>query len=387
MARFVPGDADELVALLRERPDESPPLLPTGGGRRAGGDVSAETGPVDVLSTAGLRGVHALRPRDLTVTVGAGTRVADLRDTLREEGLWLAISGTGLDRSVGGLVAAAAWDPLDAARGDLRRQLLACETVTWAGEPARWGRAVLKDVAGYGMTRAVAGSWGTLGVVHAATFRLWPAPEADRLVTLRPADGDHVALAGRTAVSALDADVRPDAATWRWRAGEDDGEAVVEVRLLGSEHSVELREERLRRWAGEHGAEAGSSRPTAGAGGPLRGDADGRDRGVSRVALTPGRRALGDTVGSLVHDLPDLVLRAEADLLGGRVRCRYRRDGGASLRRLLDAVGDAPVRVERGSAEEIAAAAARRPENVVRLEARVRDALSGRPRHWLADYV
>lgn len=415
MARHTPADADELAALLAGRADDAPPLLATGrpadsGDGGAAADVSAETSPVDVLSTARMAGLVEVRPRDLTVTVEAGTRVADLLHALADRSLWCALAGTALERSVGGLVAAAPWGPLDASHGDLRRQLLACELVTHDGERVRWGRAVLKDVAGYGMTRAVAGAWGTVGVVHRATLRLWPAPEEDRVVPLVAGEGDAVALAARVAGSDLDARVRPDAATW---SAGGAGATTLELRLLGTSGSVEEREERLRAWAPEVGAEAGAARaseptesrasapaePRAGGadGGPAAGAHD-RDRSVGRVALATGRRDLGAVLRRLRREMGDDLLRTEADLLGGRLRCAYRRtdDGGtvtgeasppAAFRRLLDAAGDVPVRVERGSAAEISAAAERRSAGARRLEERVREALGGRPRHWLADYV
>lgn len=402
MARHAPADADELAVLLADRPEDAPPLLATGrpveaeGGSRAG-DVSAQTPSVDVLSTARMAGVVEVRPRDLTVTVEAGARVRELLDALADRGLWCALAGTALERSVGGLVAAAPWGPLDASHGDLRRQLLACEVVTHDGERVRWGRAVLKDVAGYGMTRVVAGSWGTLGVVHRATFRLWPAPASDRLVPLDGEEGDLAALAGRIADSDLDAEVRPDAVLWRIGPS---GEETIEVRLIGTAGSVDLREERLRRWAAERGARAGEGRPWEREAAPSReprpresGASWPRDLRHGRTSLAPGRgnvAAVGDRV---LRGLGDRSARLEADLLGGRLRVEYRRraelggDDGDAFRRLLEAAGDVPVRVERGTEAEIERAEARRSDGVRRLERRVREALSGRPRHWLSAYL
>lgn len=405
MARHAPADADELAALLADRPEDAPPLLATGrpveaeDGSQAA-DVSAETPPVDLLSTARMAGVVEVRPRDLTVTVGAGTRVPELLDALAERSLWCALGGTALERSVGGLVAAAPWGPLDASHGDLRRQLLACELVTWAGERVRWGRAVLKDVAGYGMTRAVAGSWGTLGVMHRATFRLWPAPASDRLVPLHAEEGGLAALAGRIAVSDLDAEVRPDAVLWRIGPS---GEETIEVRLIGTTGSVDLREERLRRWAAERDARAGEGRSWEREAAPSREPAASwpRDLRHARVALAPGRGDVAALADRVLRGLVDRSVRLEADLLGGRLRVEYRRragggdddggeegaDGGDAFRRLLEAAGDAPVRVERGTAAEIERADARRSDGVRRLERRVREALSGRPRHWLSAHL
>ena len=138
----------------------------------------AEAPRAAVISTSRLADIVSFRPRDLTIEVGTGMRMKDLLHFVEEHNLWLPASGPGLERSVGGWVSAASPGAWDARFGPVRRQLLGCRMVTPAGQPLTWGRAVMKNVAGYDVPRLMAGSRGRLGVMTSVTLRLWPRPVA-----------------------------------------------------------------------------------------------------------------------------------------------------------------------------------------------------------------
>lgn len=390
---LIPGSPDELASMVAGRADREGPLLatgapgPTGTARRR-----PEAEGATVFSTSGLEGALDLRARDLTVAADAGTRIADLQRALAEEDLWLAIGGPSLDRSVGGAVAAASPGPWDRSYGDLARQLLSCRVVTWRGTRARWGRAVMKDVAGYGTTRPAAGSFGRLGVLHRAAFRVWPAPEASAALELTSREGDPLAAAGRLAASDFGARARPDALRWSRSPAPGRGEGRLEAWLIGSSASVQARRARLEETAAEHGIEAGEVRtgldPSEAAPGAAGGE---RPIGVGVAVLRPGRRAFEPTARRAAEALGEAGTAVAGYPLRGVLRCTYRRAEASTppepLGRLLAAVGDVPVRIERGSAGELAAARARRPQGARRLERRVLEALEGRPRHWLSGYL
>lgn len=427
MDRLTPADPEELADVLARRPADGRPLLPTGAGGTppAVRDAAAEEA-ADVLSTASLAGLRELRPRDLTVAAGAGTRVADLLAALAGEGVWVPLGGPALGMSAGGLAAAAPAGPFDQSYGDLKRQLLACSLAGWDGQLLRWGRAVMKDVAGYSMVRSVTGAFGRTGVLHRTTFRLWPAPETMARPAVAPGDGDAdpdaLTAGGALATSDADASVRPDAAVWSWSPDGPDG-GRLEVRLVGTEASVTLRLEKLREWTAGRGGGLEGGEPEAfdplAAGGATGATEDdegppipglpaagaARDPGVSLVAIRTGRGGFAETTRRVRRALGERAVGLEAYPMAGHLRCAYRRDdpdprptsesdgpaGGpdpsGALARLLEAAGDAPVRIERGSAAELAAADARRSEGARRLEARVLEELEGRPRHWLSAYV
>jgi FAD/FMN-containing dehydrogenase len=384
---LIPGDREELVQVLRGPPRPDRPLLATGAPApppeiRTAPDLP----PVDVVSTSAMAGILELRARDLTVTVGAGTRVDDLLGELRDEGTWIPLPDATPAPSVGGLLAGAWPGAFDESHGDVRRQVLACEMVTWDGRPARWGRGVMKNVAGYGLTRAVAGALGRLGVVHRVTLRLWPAPEMDRTAALTAEeDADALELAGRATSGDLDARVRPDALTWRGRPGAPPDGGSLEVRLVGAADSVELRLEKLRGWASGHGARVGDAAAT-----PARpsGEGDARPLDVAVAWVAPGRRGFVPTSRALLAAVGDRLVAARGFPLAGRLRLAWSQgDGTEGVEELLRSAGDAPVTLQRGSAEALEAAADRREPAATRLEDRVVDALGGRPRHWLSGYL
>lgn len=393
---LIPDTPDELAALVAERARDADPELPllatgtpgpTEAARRMAGAEDAV-----VLSTAGLAGEPDLRPRDLTASVPAGLRLGDLQRTLADEGLWLAAGGPALRRSAGGAVAAGAAGPWDLSFGDLGRQLLACRLVTWSGTRARWGRAVMKDVAGYGTTRAVLGSFGRLGVLHRAVFRVWPRPETSRALELVPADGDDLAAAARLAGSDLDDRVRPDALRWERTAG-DAAAVPIEAWLVGPEASVAGRADRLADVAGELGLRVQGERRGLDLADPAGGREErdpgaGRDAGVSVAELRPGRGEFGIVLRRAVEAMGNAAVRWTGHPLAGVLRCAWRTDDPpAAAERLLSAAGDAPVRLLRGTARELAATDDRRPEAALALEERVLEALEGRPRHWLSAWL
>jgi hypothetical protein len=126
---------------------------------------------------------------------------------------------------------------------------------------------------------------------------------------------------------------------------------------------------------------------------------------VSLVAVRTGRSGFAEAARRARRALGERAVGLEAYPMAGHLRCAYRRDdpdprptpesdgpsGGpdpsGAFARLLEAVGDASVRIERGSAAELAAADARRSERARRLEARVLEELEARPRYWLSAYV
>lgn len=399
MEWLIPDTSEEMTSRLADRSEAGGPTLATGAPAPAR-EARTLPGAADatVVSTARLAGEPDVRPGDLTVIAEAGLRVADLQRELAGRGLWLALGGPASRASVGGAVALGGAGPWDLSFGDLSRQLLACELTTWQGTPARWGRAVMKDVAGYGTTRAVVGSFDRLGVLRRAAFRVWPAPEAATALELATGGEDPLELAGRAASSDLEAAVRPDALVWRRAPDRDPDVDRLEAWLVGPESSVAVRRERLGDWLEKRGGAVTGERadfdPISSLDGAGRTE---RDPGVSVVVLRPGRKDFEAVARAADGALGGASMSTTGYPLAGVLRCTYRRVGGGAdegeageprpLADLAGAVGETPVRVERGSAPELAFAAGRRPEALRRLERRVIEALEGRRRHWLSGYL
>jgi glycolate oxidase FAD binding subunit len=124
-------------------------------------------------------------PGDLTLTARAGTTLAEIDRVTRAERQWLAIDPFGgAGATIGATVATASAGPLAHAFGLPRDNVLGLEFVTGTGVVVRGGGRVVKNVAGFDLTRLLVGSWGTLGVITEVTVRLRALPDVDATVAL-----------------------------------------------------------------------------------------------------------------------------------------------------------------------------------------------------------
>ncbi|HTE45690.1 MAG TPA: FAD-binding protein [Gemmatimonadaceae bacterium] len=137
------------------------------------------------LTTSDDAGITEYVPGDLTLTARAGTSLGEIRDATTAHGQWLALDPFGSDEgTLGATVATGSAGPLRTFFGSPRDLLLGVEFVTGAGVVARGGGRVVKNVAGFDLSRLFAGSWGTLGVITEVTLRLHARPEADESIAI-----------------------------------------------------------------------------------------------------------------------------------------------------------------------------------------------------------
>ena len=139
----------------------------------------------DQLDLRGLDGPAEHEPTELVVTAPAGMGVAALEAQLAEHGQCLAFEPPhfGPGSTVGGMVAAGLSGPARARAGSLRDHLLGVSLLSGSGELMHFGGKVIKNVAGYDVSRVIAGSLGTLGIVVQASLKVLPRPETQ--TTLR----------------------------------------------------------------------------------------------------------------------------------------------------------------------------------------------------------
>lgn len=173
-------EASRLLALANERGLK---VVPVGSGTKQ--DRGAAPTTCDILLQLGrISGVIEHAAGDMTVTVRAGTLLTDLQSELAAKGQFLAIDPP-VPGTVGGLIATADSGPRRQRYGSLRDMSLGVTFVRADGTVARAGGKVVKNVAGYDITKLLTGSLGTLGVIVEATFRLYPIPPASATVALR----------------------------------------------------------------------------------------------------------------------------------------------------------------------------------------------------------
>lgn len=163
-------------------------------------DAGRPVAAARTLSLADDRGVVEYVPGDLTLTARAGTTLMELEQVTREHGQWLPLAPWGRpDGTLGATISTATAGPYAAAFGLPRDAVLGVEFVTGTADVVRSGGRVVKNVAGFDLTRLVIGSWGTLGVITEATVRLRSLPQVSRTLTIAPVVATEAALTGLAA--------------------------------------------------------------------------------------------------------------------------------------------------------------------------------------------
>jgi glycolate oxidase FAD binding subunit len=213
-----PGSVEETSELLKFAADEGLAISPRGGGTK----VSLGNPPREldlVLSTARMDDVIEHVPGDQVVRVQAGINLQDLQERLAGSDQMLGIDPpeTRSGATVGGLVAANSSGPRRHRYGTIRDLIIGITVVLSDGTVAKAGGKVVKNVAGYDLSKLFTGSLGTLGVIAECNFRLHPRPEAARTVALEP---ESTQAAGAAAQAVLHAQLVPSAVELHW--GEDE---------------------------------------------------------------------------------------------------------------------------------------------------------------------
>jgi len=153
-----------------------------------GGNTKSFYGEVpqgEPLDTRELAGISSYEPSELVVTVRAGTPLAELEAALADKGQCLPFEPPHFapGTTVGGMVAAGLAGPARAAVGSVRDFVLGASLLNGRGELCSFGGQVMKNVAGYDVSRLVVGSLGLLGVICEVSLKVLPLPPAT--LTLR----------------------------------------------------------------------------------------------------------------------------------------------------------------------------------------------------------
>jgi glycolate oxidase FAD binding subunit len=266
--------------------DSAGTLAVTGAGTAAGWAGTLD--PVDaVLDLGGLTGVIAHNPGDMTVSVRAGTPLRALNAELAEHGQHVALDAARVadGATVGGLLSTGDAGPGALVHGTLRDLVIGATLVLADGTVARSGGHVIKNVAGYDLTKLVHGAYGTLAVVAEVVLRLHPLPRAEATLVLPCALEEAAEHAARL----LGGPFEPAALEWVSDPG------ALLVRVDGRETALPARVEALRENLG----------PAAGA--------DGADAWDGHARLTRG--TVDDTVlrlGVRPSRLPGLLAELPA---------------------------------------------------------------------------
>ena len=217
---------------------------------RGGGSKDFYGEPFDpalpLLDTRVYEGIVSYEPSELVITVKAGTSLADVEATLAAKKQFLAFEPPhyATHSTIGGMVAAGLAGPARACVGGVRDYVLGAHLINGRGEVLEFGGQVMKNVAGYDVSRSLAGSLGTLGLITQVSLKVLPIAHAE--ATLR-FDMDE-ATAIRSCNEWAGQPLPLNASSWV----VDQGQPVLYLRLRGAVAAVESACLRL---ANEAGAE------------------------------------------------------------------------------------------------------------------------------------
>lgn len=189
----------------------------------------------EVLDTRSHRGIVSYDPTELVITARAGTPLMEIAAALDASGQMLPFEPPhlGVGATLGGMVAAGLSGPRRPWAGSVRDYVLGTRVITGHGKHLRFGGEVMKNVAGYDLSRLLAGSFGCLGVLTEVSLKVLPKPR--KCLSLRLEMTEQQALA--------------QLAEWGQQplpiSGASHENDILHLRLEGGEGSVESACQRL----------------------------------------------------------------------------------------------------------------------------------------------
>lgn len=190
-ATMRPTAERELSSILAEHTAKRTPVEVMGSGSKR--SVGRALQAAGTLTTTGLRGITLYEPTELVMSARAGTSLAEVESELGARGQMLACEPLDVGPMFGaaafqGTIGAVYATNLSGARriaaGAARDHLLGIRAINGRGEVFKSGGRVMKNVTGYDLARALAGSWGTLAVLSEVTFKVVPMPERTATLAL-----------------------------------------------------------------------------------------------------------------------------------------------------------------------------------------------------------
>ncbi|HEX5373763.1 MAG TPA: glycolate oxidase subunit GlcE [Aquabacterium sp.] len=206
-------------------------------------DHLGDLGRGEVLDTQSWQGIVAYEPSELVLTARAGTPLAEVEAALASQGQFLAFEpprgrASPSGSTLGGVVAAGLSGPSRASRGAVRDHVLGVRMLNGRAQSLRFGGSVMKNVAGFDLSRLMAGSMGTLGVLTEVTLKVLPQPVATVTLRFELSQERGIALINQWAGQP----VPLDASAW-W-------DELLVVRLRGAQAAVASAGQRLMQEAG-----------------------------------------------------------------------------------------------------------------------------------------
>ena len=190
--RDVATELEALQEYIRAAARDKTPVAFRGGGTKSFyGRATNGT----VIDTQGYRGIVDYEPTELVVTVRCGTPLAELESVLAQRRQMLAFESPhfGATATVGGAVATGLSGPRRATAGAVRDFTLGVRIVDGRGQDLRFGGQVIKNVAGFDVSRLIVGSLGTLGLISEVSLKVLPVPPETMTLVREMSESDAIA--------------------------------------------------------------------------------------------------------------------------------------------------------------------------------------------------
>jgi len=186
----------QITARICAAAADGTPLRIRGGGSK---DFYGQSLQGEVLDTRPLSGIVSYEPSELVVTVRAGTPLAELEAALAEQGQCLPFEPPhfGPGATVGGMVAVGLNGPARASVGAVRDYVLGVTLLNGRGELLIFGGQVMKNVAGYDVSRLMAGALGTLGLIVEVSLKVLPRAVAESTLVFEMDEAQALAQLNR----------------------------------------------------------------------------------------------------------------------------------------------------------------------------------------------
>ncbi|MCO5063331.1 MAG: FAD-binding protein [Rhizobiaceae bacterium] len=252
MTDFAPTTPEEVLSVVQWAAAEKAPLELVGQGSKRG--IGRPAQAEHTLGLSKLTGVTLYEPAELVLTARAGTPMAEIERLLGDFNQQLDFepmdygplhgqeAGKG---TIGGVLAANLSGPRRLKAGAARDHILGVSAVSGRGEAFKAGGRVVKNVTGYDVSKAMAGSWGTLAVCTDVTFKVLPRAETETTLAIRGLLDDQatavMALAMGSSAEVSSAAHLPEGVAISVAGGALGSDAATLLRLEGFPPSIAYR--------------------------------------------------------------------------------------------------------------------------------------------------
>ena len=215
----------EWTERIRAAARNNAPLQIRGGGSKRFYGGASHGEPLD---TGAYRGILQYEPTELVLTARSGTPLDEIEAALAQQQQMLPFEPPHFgDATLGGCIAAGLSGPRRAAVGAVRDFVLGVRILDGRGDDLAFGGQVIKNVAGYDVSRLMTGAMGTLGLILDVSLKVLPVPQAERTQQIEASQADAIRMLNAWAASPL-----PISATCH------EG-GILSVRLSGSQSAID----------------------------------------------------------------------------------------------------------------------------------------------------